>query len=233
MRVAAMTEVMADGPPGAMVRVVGDLIARAGDATSAHRLALDAVLLVLSDGSRLEYERRAELYAAAVEADRPEVALLLLDAMPTVPGTERLERQLGSELPLTPTGRALTLGERKSMARGHRRDLLLQLVRDPHPDVIAVLLDNPCLTEGDVLQLAARRPMLPAALAVIAAAHRWRARSRIRRALVLNPFTAVPLAARLITTLSDADLHRALRDPSLNQRLRDHAGRVLALRRSR
>ena len=233
MRVAAMKEVMAEGPPEAMVHLVGDLIARGGDATSGHRLALDAVLLVLSDGSRLEYDRRTELYAAAVEAGHPEVALLLFDGAPVVPGTERLERQVGSEQPLTPTGRPLTLGERKSMARGRRRDLLLQLVRDPHPDVIAILLDNPHLTESDVLKLATRRPMLPAALATIAASHRWRARSRIRRALVLNPFTALPLAARLMTTLSDADLHDAFRDPALDERLRDHAGRILALRRSR
>ncbi len=230
IRAAAMAEVMADGPADALVDLVGDLIARARDAASGHRLALDAVLLVFSDPSRLGYERRAELYAAAVEAGRPEVALLLLDAAPLVPSAERLERHLGDERPLTPTGRALSLGQRKSLARGHRRDLLLLLVRDPHPDVIAVLLDNPHLTENDVLRLATRRPMLPAALAAISASHRWRARPRIRRALVLNPFTPMPLAARLMTTLADADLHRASLDPSLSDRLRHHALGILALR---
>src|SRR5687768_7622507 len=107
MRVALMAEVLAEGPAAPLVLLVAALIARAGDAISDHRLALDAALLVLADG--LDYDRRAELYAAAVEAGQPEVALLLLDAAPLVPAAELLERQLGRERPLRPTGRALTL----------------------------------------------------------------------------------------------------------------------------
>ncbi len=231
MRAAAMAEVLAGGPAEAVARLIGELIAGAGDAVSGHRMALDAVLLVLADPTRLEYERRAELYAAAVGAGLDEVALLLLDAAPVLPSTDVLERELGAERPLTPNGRPLALGERKSLARSHRRDLLMEVMRDPHPDVIAVLVDNPHLTESDVLRLASRRPMLPDALAAIAASHRWRARPSVRRALVLNPYTALPLAARLSTTLSDADLHRVSLDPSLYGRLRSHAGGILALRR--
>ncbi len=232
MRAAAMAEVMAAGPAEPVVRLLGELIARSGDAISGHRLALDAVLLVLADPARLEYERRAELYAAAVGAGLDEVALLLIDAAPVLPSTQRLERELGAERPLIPDGRPLPLGERKSLARSHRRDLLMHVLRDPHPDVIAVLVDNPHLTESDVLRLASRRPMLPDALAAIAASHRWRPRPRVRRALVLNPYTPLPLAARLATTLSDADLQRVSLDPSLYGRLRSHAGGILALRRA-
>jgi hypothetical protein len=231
MRAAVMAEVLVDAPSAALVQVLGDLIAQAGDAASPHRLALDAVLLVLSDGHQLGYERRAELYAAAVEGSLPQVAMLLLDAAPEVPGTELLVRQVGAERPLTPGGRALSLGERKSLARSHRRDLLQQLLLDPHPAVIAVVLANPHLTESDVLRLASRRPMLPASLAAIFACHRWRARSRVRRALVLNPFTPILLAAQLATTLSDGDLRRVRLDPSLAEPLRRQAAGILALRR--
>ena len=59
MRAAAMAEVMAAGPAQPVVRLLGELIARSGDAISGHRLALDAVLLALADPARLEYERRA------------------------------------------------------------------------------------------------------------------------------------------------------------------------------
>ncbi|HKE14490.1 MAG TPA: hypothetical protein VKB80_06485 [Kofleriaceae bacterium] len=232
MRAASMAEVLASEPADAIAHMVGDLIAHAGDAASAQRLALDALLVVLADATRLGYERRAELYAAAVEAGQPEVALLLFDAAPLAPSAEALEQHLGDERPLTPTGRPLSLGERKALARSHRRDLLLQLMRDPHPDVVAVLIDNPHMTEADVLRLASRRPMLPAALAAIAASHRWRARSRVRRALVLNPFTPLPLAARLVTTLADRDLLGVAGDPALDERLRRHAGAIAARRRA-
>jgi hypothetical protein len=232
MRAAAMAEMLATGPAEPVVHVVKDLIAQASDTASGPRLALDALVLVLSDGARLGYERRAELYAAAVEAELPEVALLLLDAAPPAPSAEKLERELGQERPLTPGGRPLPLGERKALARSHRRDLLLHLMRDPHPDVVAVLLDNPHLTESDVLRLASRRPMLPAALAAVAGSNRWRARLRVRCALVLNPFTPLPLAARLAITLGEADLRRVATDPALDERLRRHASGVLELRRA-
>jgi hypothetical protein len=229
MRVALMAELLAEGPAAGLVDLIGDLVSRAGEASS--WAALDSILLLLSDGSALPYERRAELYAAATAAERPEVALLLLDAAPTVPGTEKLERELGGERPLVPSGRRLPLGERKALARMHRRELLLQLIRDPHPEVIAVLVDNPHLTESDILKLASRRPMLPRALAAIAASDRWRARAPVRRALVLNPFTALPLAARLMTTLSEGDLERVQGDPAIADRLRQHAADLLARRR--
>ena len=54
-------------------------------------------------------------------------------------------------------GRPLTLGERKSLARTHDRSLIQRVVRDPHPDVIRILLDNPSLTEEDVGRVCAQR----------------------------------------------------------------------------
>lgn len=231
MRVAAASGALARGSAPEVARLLHDLIARGGDRAPAHRAALDAVLLALSDSAGLGYERRAELYEAAVQDGRREVALLLLESAPPVPGTEALEQKLGDARPLVPTGRALTLGERKSLARGHRRDLLLQLLRDPHPDVVEILLGNPHVTESDVVRLASRRPMLPDSLATIAASERWRFRAAVRRALVLNPFTPMPLAARLMTTLSDRDLDAIAVDPAMPAALTRHAAGIAALRR--
>ena len=232
MRVAAATGVLADGPASEVARMLHDLVARGGDRAPAHRAALDAVLVALSDSTGLGYQRRAELYEAAVLDGRREVALMLLESAPPAPGTEALAHKLDDARPLVPTGRALTLGERKSLARGHRRELLLQLLRDPHPDVVAILLGNPHLTESDVVRLASRRPMLPDSLTIIAASERWRFRPAVRRALVLNPFTPMPLAARLMTTLSDRDLDAIAVDPAVAAPLTQHAAGIVALRSS-
>ena len=53
-----------------------------------------------------------------------------------------------------------------------RREILLML-RDPHPDVVAILLDNPHITESDVVRIASARPAVPASLARLAAHARW------------------------------------------------------------
>jgi hypothetical protein len=232
MRVVAVAEALAAGEPDEIAPMLAALLARAGDAGSGYRAALDAALLVLGEDARLPYERRAAIYAAATIAGLPDVALLLFDVAPPGPRVEQILRKLDDERPLVPTGRPLTLGERKSLARGHRRDLLLHLIRDPHPDVIAILLDNPHLTEGDVLKIASRRPVLGRALVAVFHSDRWRVRAPVRRALVLNPSTPLPLAARLMTTLSDRDLAEAAHDASLSDTLRRHADALLARRRA-
>ena len=84
-------------------------------------------------------------------------------------------------------GRTLTLGERKSLARRPDRAAIDRLLRDPHPVVIRRLLENPRVTEDDVVRLAARRPGQPEVLAEIARTPAWLHRARVRLALILNP----------------------------------------------
>ncbi|MFO0553574.1 MAG: hypothetical protein U0271_34650 [Polyangiaceae bacterium] len=99
-------------------------------------------------------------------------------------------------------GRAVTLGERKALARGHDRFALDRLLRDPHPAVIRNVLSNPRITEDDVVRLAARRPTFPDIQLEIARSPKWSVRSRVRVALAQNPYTpptvAVPLLSLLI-----------------------------------
>ena len=69
-------------------------------------------------------------------------------------------------------GRPLTLGERKSLARKPDRRMFDRVLRDPHPDVIALLLQNPRLTETDVVRLCSRRPGVAEVLSRVFAS-RW------------------------------------------------------------
>jgi hypothetical protein len=73
--------------------------------------------------------------------------------------------------------------------------------------VIRRLLDNPRLTEDDVVRLAARRPGVPDVLAEIARAPAWLHRARVRLALMLNPDTPPDVAAPLAGLLVRQELH--------------------------
>ncbi len=108
-------------------------------------------------------------------------------------------------------GRPLTLGERKSLARKPDRRMFDRVLRDPHPDVIALLLQNPRLTEPDVVRLCSRRPNMPVVLSRVFASPRWSMRPGVRRALAMNPETPAPVVAALLPLLAADDL-RALRD---------------------
>src|SRR5262249_48907305 len=97
---------------------------------------------------------------------------------------------------------------------------------DPHPAVVAILLDNPHVTEGDIMKVAAMRPAAPEALAKVAAHPKWSVRHAVKRALVLNPATPLADAIRLATTLRAAELAGLAGDPALPEPLRAHAAQL-------
>jgi hypothetical protein len=111
-------------------------------------------------------------------------------------------------------GRAVPLGERKSLARRPDRDTLQRMLRDPHPDVIQRCLRNPRLVEDDVVRLAAKRPGRADVLLEIARSS-WVRRPRVRMALVLNPATSPEVVNRLLGLLLRTELATAARSPSV------------------
>jgi hypothetical protein len=107
------------------------------------------------------------------------------------------------QVPAYNSARPLTLGERRSLAARPSRELIELALRDPHPMVAAKLLENPKLTEDDVVYMATRRPAAQAALIEIAVHRRWRQNQRVARALVKNP--ALP-PFHVLTLLPGLDL---------------------------
>jgi hypothetical protein len=189
--------------------------------------ALETITLATADPA-MSYATRQRMYEAARARDRVTLARLFLAASPPVDIPPQLKKQLGPERPLRPNDRPLTLGERKAYARTHRRELLLQMIRDPHPDVVAILLDNPHVTETDIVRVAAARPAVPASLALVAAHPKWSVRHAVKRSLVLNPATPLVHAIRIATTLRAHDLAELAADHALPEMLRRHAADVLA-----
>ena len=228
MRVLALVEALGEGDPTTWVEVADAILARAHTVDDVDALlALECVTHAAADPA-LPYRTRQQLYEAAVNRGRTAIARLFLSASPATALPPNLAKQLQPERPLKPAGRPLTLGERKALARTHRRDQILLLLRDPHPAVVAILLENPHLTEADVVTIAALRPAAPEALAKIAAHARWSVRHAVKRALVLNPSTPLADAIRLATTLRSGELAELATDPSLPEALRTHAADVRA-----
>ena len=136
----------------------------------------------------------------AVHGDRLDIPASALD-----PDDERLIPDYGR-------GRVLTLGERKSLARRPDRKLIDRVLRDPHPDVIELLLMNPRLTEPDVVRLCARRPNAPDILLRVFRSPRWATRPKVRTALALNPNTPPAIAEAVVPLLTPEDLHALAHD---------------------
>jgi hypothetical protein len=144
----------------------------------------------------------------------------------------KLHDRPAHELPVPDygAGRALTVGERKSLARSPNRRSLDKLLSDPHPLVIRQLLGNPRLTEDDVLRMAARRPARIEVLEAIAQNGHWLSRARVRLAILLNPGSPPAIAMPLLAVCTRGELIEVLHSTDSPGALRATARELLERR---
>lgn len=149
-----------------------------------------------------------------------------------VPGPPPAEEGEVDELPVPDygTGRELTVGERRSLARRPSRAAFARLLNDPHPLVIRQLLGNPHLTEDDVIRLVTRRPARTTELRVLAESPRWLSRPRVRLAIVLNPGTPGTISLPLLSLCTRAELEQVVQQATVPLVLRAIAHELLERR---
>lgn len=218
LRRTVLADCVAQMDDAGVIAALSRLDARAAQGDADCRWMATELALTPSVLQDIAYERRQELYAAAREAGLPEVSRKFLSAKPVKPVKPR-----NDHLDSTP-------GERTAAARGRNRETLDRLMHDRDPRVITALLDNPRITERDVIRIAAMRPTAPDVLERIAAHTRWSGRYRVRKALAFNPCTPTPLARLLLPTLLRQDLVELTQSGVLPAELRAEMSEAIARR---
>jgi len=226
MRVGLLCERLASIANGDAVSLLAE--AHQGAAlggTEAQRVFL-AIGWALFD-PRLQ-RRRVELGETARQAGLHHVAAFVtpLSELESAPESKRRVPDFGR-------GRPVTLGERKSLARTHDRALIQRVVRDPHPDVVRILLGNPSLTEEDVVRICATRPNDPEVIQAVYRHQRWVVRYRPRNAIVRNPDTPLDTALLLAPLLREPELREAATSTELAPSLRLSCKEILETRSTR
>lgn len=215
MRVATLCEQLLAREPDDAAWLL-DALATAGRAGGPpYDLSLLAAI-ELASGDRLPYDERRAIFEAADRLGLDACKELLFSAQADAAANEE---ETAAPRPLVPGTRPLTLGERKSLARSWKREVIERLLVDPHVDVVAMLLRNPRLTEDDVLRIATARRASAAVLELLLTARRWNCRARVRRALLRNPNLPEAHAVRLVGLLNRQELRELARDPALPARV--------------
>ena len=98
---------------------------------------------------------------------------------------------------------------------------------------MANLLNNPRITEVEVVRMAARSPVREEVLTAIARHPRWGVRERVRVALAHNPGTPTGVALALLHLLLDQELREVAADARLSEVIASRAEGLLAERRAR
>ena len=194
-------------PLAEVAAALDELAGRAEQADPVAREVLASAVTILTDpegGERADALRRVAGEAALLPLGR--LLRKRLKSEPTADAPPIDERLLAT----SSTGRILTLGERKALARRPTRAALDKLLRDPHPAVIRNLLANPRLTEDDVVRLAARRPAFRDVIGEIARHPAWSRRARVRMALVQNPGTPPEISVPMVQLLIRPELDQVI-----------------------
>ena len=119
------------------------------------------------------------------------------------------------------------MGERKSLARSPNRRSFDKLLGDPHPLVIRQLLENPRLTEDDVVRMTARRPARLEVLEAIARHGRWLSRPRVRLTVLFNPGSPGAMTMPLLAVCTRNELSEVLHHSESSPVLRSAALELL------
>ncbi|MCA9671901.1 MAG: hypothetical protein KC503_40155 [Myxococcales bacterium] len=216
MRRAALLRFLAEhrDAPDATVAALAEITRRGRDGGPPFGLALRALVDLLA-AELVDYETQAALYAAARERDEQALMQLFYSGHVAAPPERRARDE---------EQRELTLGHRKTLARTTRdRERIQRYIGDPEASVVRELLLNRLVTEDDVVRIAAKRPTDPQVQREVFRSKRWLSPYRVKRTLVLNPYTPGEIALRLLAFLTKPDLRLVASSPTLSAQLRDAA----------
>ena len=136
--------------------------------------------------------------------------LVQLTLSPSVPTELKLhaEEHLIARLPQLPLGQKITLARRGPARLGGA------LLAEGHAQLVSIVLDNPYLTEAQVLKALSREKLPPAVVQTLAHHRKWSLCYNVRLALVRNPASPLSAVLAFLPELTVSDL-RELASPGI------------------
>lgn len=100
----------------------------------------------------------------------------------------------------------MSMGQKLKLALRGNREARAILMRDTSTMVQRFLIENPRLTDDEIVSIAKSRIIVSEILGRIAKNREWASIYLVRVALVQNPRTPLPIALGMVPTLQDRDL---------------------------
>jgi hypothetical protein len=171
-------------------------------------------------------ETAAQAITQAIEAGTDGIAVpgdLLVEGA-TVP---RQNPSLYNELA------AMNVSQKLKLALRGNRDARTLLARDNNKIIRRFVLNNPMLTEEEIINIARDKNATEEVLRVISERGDWVKSYGVRRALATNPKTPLVIALRQLATLLVNDLGRIARSKDVPQAIVIQARKMVIIARDR
>lgn len=204
-----------------IVMVIDEICRKAEERAPGYQETLFALIDIPAITRILGYPKMSEIYLSSKAMGYERVTRLLSSPLPKkmrYSEYDFVEGQVQDHI---------TLGMKRSLAKGISKDTLDRLVYDPDPHVIRNLLNNPRITERDVLKIASKRPTSGEVLMEIFNNKKWADMYSVKRALVKNPYTPTGLSLGLIHFMFVRDLKEISKDGTIHPAIRKAAEEIL------
>ncbi len=104
------------------------------------------------------------------------------------------------------------------------------LARDPNKQILACLLQNPRISDQEILNFAKERTLPEEILSLLSKRKEWMKKYPVRLALAQNPKTPLALSLRLIRTFRDCDLRKLAKSKDVSVHVASGARKILMTR---
>lgn len=208
-------------PEEIIIEVIHEVFSRTkpGDTSSAHFLM--SIIDIFSDMAEMQSQQLLKLYVMCRDRGYNRTSVVFVSPEPKKRPFSKYDFVENRDMDY------LTLGEKRSLARSRNKDLLDRLIYEPHPLVIRNILENPRMTEHEVLKMVSRRPNNEMILTEIFQSEKWLRSYNVKISMIKNPYTPVGIAMVLLYFLKTQDLRDVSRDQSLHDTIKETAGDLL------
>lgn len=124
----------------------------------------------------------------------------------------------------------MDLAEKMRLALSGDKEARSLLAREQNKVVLCSLLQNPRISDQEILQFAKEKTVPEEILSLITKRKEWMKKYPVRLALAQNPKTPLTLTLRLLGTFRDFDLRRIARSKDVSVHVSSGARKILVRR---
>jgi len=127
----------------------------------------------------------------------------------------------------------MKVGERVKLALKGNRDARMILIRDPNRLIQRFVLQNPRITDDEVLVMARNRNLDAELLRLIGDHKHWPRNYQIKLALVTNPKSPLAIALRFVSSLMERDIRFLAKSKNISSTIATQARRLIMQRENK
>lgn len=138
--------------------------------------------------------------------------------------------QIRDAVPMCKRILGMDLSEKIRLALTGDKETRNLLAREPNKLILSYLLQNPRITETEILGIAKGRSLPEEILLMITKKKEWMKKYPIRLAVTQNPKTPLAVAMKMLSSIRDADLRKIGRSRDVSAYLSAGARKILVHR---